>query len=273
MNAWQAVAYGIVQGLTEFLPISSSGHLRILPSLAGWPDPGVSFTAVVQLGTLVAVVGYFGRDLWHISRDTIASLWRPQLRGAATVRMGWWLILGTVPIVVIGITLRREIAGPFRNLWVTATMLIVVGVLLYAADRWRPQQHTIADLTAGRVAWLGLAQAAALVPGVSRSGATIAAGRAMGMTRESAARFSFLLSVPAIAGSAAFEARGIGTGPAPEWPIVALATVAAFISGYAAIAWLLRWLTRHGMLVFLVYRLALGGLLIGLLLTGRVAAQ
>jgi len=273
VNAWQAVVYGVVQGLTEFLPISSSGHLRILPSLAGWPDPGASFTAVVQVGTLIAVVGYFARDLWQISRDTVASLWQPQLRGAATVRLGWFLLLGTIPIVIIGITLRREIAGPFRNLWVTATMLIVVGVLLYAADRWRPQQQTMADLTPPRVVLLGFAQAAALIPGVSRSGATIAAGRAMGMTRESAARFSFLLSVPAIAGSAAFEARSIGIGPSPQWPIVALATLAAFISGYAAIAWLLRWLSRHGMLIFLLYRCALGGLLIVLLVTGRVAAQ
>jgi len=273
MSPWQAILYGIVQGLTEFLPISSSGHLRILPGLFGWPDPGASFTAVVQVGTLAAVVGYFARDLWQIARDTTASLWRADLRGTLNVRLGWYLVLGTVPIVVLGVALRGPIAGVFRNLWITATMLIVVGVILYVADRYRPQSRTMADLSPTRVLLLGLAQAAALIPGVSRSGATIAAGRALGMTREAAARFSFLLSVPAIAGSAAFEARSIGSGPAPAWPLVLIASAAAFVSGYAAIAWLLRWLSRHGMLIFLIFRLALGGLLIGLLASGVVAAQ
>lgn len=270
MSWLQAIILGIVQGLTEFLPISSSGHLLIVPQLFGWQDPGASFTAVTQLGTMAAVLSFFWRDVLRIARAWARSLWTPELRGTLDSRMGWYIIFGTIPIAIVGFTFAHQIETIARNLRLAAAMLIVFGLILYAADRWGPQQRAVEDLTLRDGFLYGVAQTFALIPGVSRSGATITAGRALGYDRESAARFSFLLSIPAVVLSGLVEAVDIGKDGSPEWGPTIAATVAAFIVGYASIGWLLRWLMRHSVLVFTVYRIVVGVLIFVLLGTGVV---
>ncbi len=273
MISWfEAVVLGVVQGLTEFLPISSSGHLRIVPALAGWPDPGAAFTAVVQLGTMAAVVVYFARDLWRIVSCWARSLVRPGLRGALDARLGWYIILGTIPISVLGLAFSGQIETGARDLRIIGWSLILFGVVLYVADRVTPQRKQVGDLTLRDGLLFGLAQALALIPGVSRSGATITAGRLLSYDRAAAARFSFLLSVPAVVLSGLYEARHVGDAGGPAWGPTIVATLAAFVVGYASIAWLLRYLTRHSMLVFAVYRVLVGVLVLALVYGGAVAA-
>ncbi len=272
MTWLEAVVLGVVQGLTEFLPISSSGHLRIVPALLGWPDPGAAFTAVVQLGTMVAVVVYFARDLWQIAWSWVRSLFRPQLRGTLETRLGWYIILGSVPIAVFGVLFADQIETGARDLRIVGWLLVLFGLVLYAVDRVTPQRKDVRDLTLRDGLLYGLAQALALVPGVSRSGATITAGRLLQYDRAAAARFSFLLSVPAVVGSGLYEMRHVGDAGGPQWAPTLVATVAAFVVGYASIAWLLRYLVRHGMLVFAVYRVLLGALVLALVYSGVVAA-
>lgn len=271
MSWFQAIVLGVLQGLTEFLPISSSGHLLVFPQLFGWEDPGASFTAVVQLGTMAAVLLFFWRDIVRICLSWLRSLWTPELRGTLDSRLGWYIIIGTIPIGIVGLVFADQIRTLARDLRLAAVMLIVFGLLLYAADRWGPQKRAVADLTWRHGMGFGLAQTLALIPGVSRSGSTITAGRALGYNREAAARFSFLLSVPAVVLSGLFEAADIGKGGSPDWGPTLLATVAAFVVGYASIAWLLRWLMNHSVLIFTVYRLILGVLILVLLGTGVVA--
>lgn len=272
MDYLQAVVLGIVQGLTEFLPISSTAHLRIVPALFGWADPGAAFTAVVQLGTMAAVLLFFWRDLWRIASAWARALVSPELRGSLDARMGWYLIYGTVPIAVFGLVFKDQIETGARDLRLIGWVLIIFGVVLWAVDRFFAQRKEIHDLTLRDGMLFGLAQALALVPGVSRSGSTITAGRALGYTRESAARFSFLLSVPAVVLSGLFEARKLGEAGGPAWGPTIVATVVAFGVGYAAIAWLLRWLTHHSMLVFAVYRVVVGALILALVYGGTIAA-
>ena len=272
MSLLQSIVLGIVQGLTEFLPISSSAHLRIIPAFFGWSDPGAEFTAIIQLGTMAAVVIYFRRDLWNVATTWFRSLTRPRLRAELNARMGWYLIIGTIPIGIIGFLFRHQIETGARSLYLMGITLIVLGLLLGAADSLGSKKRTVESVSRKDAIVVGLAQALALIPGVSRSGATITAGLVMGLDREAAARFSFLLSVPAIVLSGLYELTkelgGSGSMDAGFGSVV-VATVVSFIVGYASIAFLLRWLTKHGLYIFVVYRVALG--LIVLILAGSGA--
>lgn len=273
MSVFEAIVLGIVQGLTEFLPISSSGHLRIVPAFAGWEDPGAIFTAVIQLGTMAAVLLYFRRQLVRIARIWLGSLRDPGLRGDPDARMGWYLIVGTIPIVVFGFTFRDQIENGARNLYLIGTTLIVLGLVLLAADRLARHVRTVEQLTFRDGVVVGLAQALALIPGVSRSGATMTAGLFFGLTREAAARFSFLLSVPAVVLSGLYGLRDFADGgetPGVGPEDLLIGTIAAFVVGYASIAFLLRYLHNHSMLVFVVYRVALGIVVLVLVSNGVI---
>lgn len=264
MPVWFAVLLGLVQGLTEFLPISSTAHLRIAPELLGQPDPGAAYSAVIQLGTLLAVVAYFARDLFV---DIPRALWRD--RGSPAARLPVHIAVGTLPIVILGLGFEDFIKGEARSLYVVASTLIGVGVLMYAADRRAGDQRTMAAITLGDVLIIGLAQSCALVPGVSRSGATIVAALLLGMRRPDAARFSFLLGIPAIAGAGIFELKdALSQLGNDAWLPIVIGTTAAAASGYASIAWLLKFLQRNSLAPFAYYRVALGVLLLVLCLAG-----
>ena len=264
MDAFEAIVLGIVQGLTEFLPISSSGHLRIVPAFAGWEDPGAAFTAVTQLGTVAAVLLYFRHDLAKIGRGWVAGLRDPAKRGTLDSRMGWYLILGTVPIVILGFAFDDAIEEDARSLTLIGSTLIALGLLLLLAEKVAPHERGVEDVTARDAIVIGLAQAAALVPGVSRSGATITAGLFLKFERAAAARFSFLLSVPAVVLSGAYQLRDVGGEGAVGVLPTTIATIFAFVSGYAAIAFLLRFLVNHTTAIFVAYRIALGTVVLAL---------
>jgi len=273
MDAYQAIVLGIVQGLTEFLPVSSTGHLRIVPAFLGWEDPGSAFTAVTQLGTLAAVLIYFRSDLLRIVRAWAGSVadrtvWRSPDHDA---RLGWYIGFGTIPIGIFGLVFNNQIESGARSLYLIGTTLIVLGLLLLVAEKVGTRTRSIEELNGRDAAVMGLAQAAALVPGVSRSGATITGGLFMGFDRESAARYSFLLSVPAVVLSGLFELRDIGEEGGAGFGPTLLATVCAFIVGYASIAFLLRWLAHHSTLVFVAYRVVLGAAVIALTAAGVIA--
>jgi undecaprenyl-diphosphatase len=273
MDAYQAIVLGIVQGLTEFLPVSSTGHLRIVPAFLGWEDPGSAFTAVTQLGTLAAVLIYFRADLWRIVRAWAGSLgdrtlWRSPDHDA---RLGWYIGFGTIPIGIFGLIFNDQIESGARSLYLIGTTLIVLGLLLLLAEKVGTRTRSIEELNGRDAAVMGLAQAAALVPGVSRSGATITGGLFRGLDRASAARYSFLLSVPAVVLSGLFEARKIGEPGGADLAPTLIATLLAFIVGYASIAWMLRWLTSHSTAVFVVYRVVLGAIVLLLTATGAIS--
>lgn len=264
---------GLIQGLTEFLPISSSAHLRVFSALLGWDDPGAAFTAVTQLGTEAAVLIYFRRDIASIVRTWALSLFRPALRSDPDARTGWFVILGTLPIGVLGKLFQDSVETHLRDLRIIGTTLIVFGLVLALADRTRAVRRArpITDLTLPHAAAYGFAQALALIPGVSRSGGTISAGLLLGYSREAAARYSFLLAIPAVLASGTLELFKIGEGPAPAWGPTILATLIAFAVGYAAIAWFLRYISNNSFLPFVVYRVLLGALIIGLVAGGVLA--
>jgi len=274
MDLLQAIVLGIVQGLTEFLPISSSGHLRLVPAFLGWEDPGAAFTAVIQLGTMAAVVLYFRTDLWRIAQAWLASLRDPARRKELDARLGWYLVVGTVPIVIFGFAFRHQIENGARDLYVIGTTLVVLGLLLLVAEKVSRRDRAIETITRRDAIVVGFAQALALIPGVSRSGATITAGLFLGFDRVAAARFSFLLSVPAVVLSGLFELRGVIDGSAEGGVGVAataVATLLAFVSGYASIAFLLKFLTTHTTAVFVVYRVVLGVVVLVLAGTHTIA--
>ncbi len=258
MDFFQAALLGLVQGITEFLPISSTAHLRVVPALLGYPDPGAAFTAVLQLGTLVAVIGFFFRELLTM----VAAVVDPARRTGPEARRLLYLVVGTVPIGVAGLAFRHAVEGPLRSLTVIAIALIVVALLMAAADRFAAGNRDLPDVGLRDSVLIGLAQALALVPGVSRSGITLVAAMALGLRRDAAARFSFLLSVPAIGAAGVFElpkvlrARDIGGG------VLVTGLLVAAVSGYLSIAWLLRFLRTHATTPFVLYRLALGILLL-----------
>ncbi|WP_067179342.1 undecaprenyl-diphosphate phosphatase [Microtetraspora niveoalba] len=272
MDSLQAIVLGIVQGLTEFLPISSSAHLLIVPKLLGWSDPGAAFTAVIQLGTMLAVLIYFWRDIVRILWTWLRSLWTPDLRGHLDARMGWYIGLGTVPIGVAGLLFKDAIEGPARNLWLNASMLIVFGLLLLAADQMGRKKKEVADLGLRDGLIIGAWQMLPLVPGASRSGSTMTGAMFLGYTREAAARYSFLLSIPAVVLSGLFELRNIGDGGGVPAVPTAIATVVSFVVGYASIAWLLRYVAKHSTIVFVVYRVFAGAFLLTLLSLGVIAS-
>ena len=282
MSWLEAIILGIVQGATEFLPISSTAHLHVVPALVGWPDPQAAFSAVIQCGTLVAVIIYFRQDLWQIGRAWLADLAAGDPLRSQPSREGWMIIVGTLPIVVAGLLLKKQIESNFRSLYVVAAALVGFGAVMLAAEAfawWRRSKVPARDidaLHAGDAAAMGLAQALALVPGVSRSGATISAGLAAGLSREAAARFSFLLSLPAIFAAAMLElvkARHELLASADSAGKLLLATSVAGVVGYAAIAWLLAYVRRHTTVVFVVYRWLLAALLLWWLSTGRLSPQ
>jgi undecaprenyl-diphosphatase len=264
MDAFEAIVLGIVQGLTEFLPISSSGHLRIVPAFAGWDDPGAAFTAVTQLGTMAAVLLYFRRDLIAITRGFVAGLFDSSRRDNSDWRMGTYLIVGTLPIVFFGVVFSDSIEEDARNLTLIGCTLIALGLLLWVAEKVARHDRKLEDKTMRDAIVVGFAQAAALVPGVSRSGATLTAGLFLGFERAAAARFSFLLSVPAVVLSGIYQLRDIGGEGAVGFVPTAIATIFAFISGYAAIAFLLRFLVTHTTAIFVVYRVVLGVVVLAL---------
>jgi undecaprenyl-diphosphatase len=271
MDSFQAIVLGIVQGLTEFLPVSSTGHLRIVPAFAGWEDPGAAFTAVTQLGTMTAVLIYFRADLWRIATAWLAGLRDPVARRTLDSRLGWYIVIGTIPIGIFGLLFKDAIENEARSLYLIGTTLIVLGFVLAAAERAGRQQRELDTLTTRDGVIIGLAQAGALVPGVSRSGATISAGLFLGLERAAAARYSFLLSVPAVVLSGLFELRKIGEGNGASTSATAIATLLAFITGYASIAFLLRFLVRHTVDVFVIYRVVLGAALLILAGAGVIA--
>jgi undecaprenyl-diphosphatase len=270
VSVLEAIVLGITQGLTEFLPISSTAHLRIVPAFAGWEDPGAAFTAVVQMGTMAAVLLYFREDLTRIARAWLRSLRDREARGKLDARLGWYIILGTIPISIFGVAFKDQIENGARDLYLIATALIVLGLVLLAAERFAKHDRPLERISTRDGIAMGFAQALALIPGVSRSGATITAGLFLGFDRPSAARFSFLLSVPAVVLSGVFEFatslgdQDVGLGS------LAIATLFAFAVGYASIAILLRYLVRHSTLVFVVYRVGLGVLVLVLAATGAI---
>jgi undecaprenyl-diphosphatase len=257
--------------LTEFLPISSSGHLRILPAFFGWEDPGAGFTAVIQLGTMAAVLIYFRADLWRIAMAWLRELRAPAGGRSQDAKLGWFIVLGTIPISVFGVAFSNQIESGARSLYLIGSALILFSFVMLLAERLGTRRRGLREMTRGDGLFVGMAQALALIPGVSRSGATISAGLLRGFDRVSAARYSFLLSVPAVVLSGLFELRKIGEDGGASAGATAIATLVAFVSGYAAIAWLLRYLSSHTLDVFVVYRIALGVLVLSLTATGTIS--
>lgn len=269
MDFLRAVLLGALQGLTEFLPISSSAHLAIVPQMLRWEDPGAAYTAVIQIGTELAVLIYFWRDIWSIGSGWVRGLFSAEARQAHAWSMGWFVIIGSLPIVLLGIALKDVIERDFRSLWIIGTMLVVMGIVLGIADRVGRTDRTITDLTWRHAVLLGLAQAAALVPGVSRSGATLSMGRILGYEREAATRYAFLLAIPAVVGAGLFELKEIpgGSNAYGVMPTV-VGAVVAFVVGLAVIHWLLKYVSSHSFLPFVLYRIAFGSLTLALLAVG-----
>lgn len=272
MGIVQAIVYGLIQGLTEFLPISSSGHLIFIPDLMGWDDPGAGFTAVIQLGTLLAVLIYFATDLKQVLSGWTRSLFDKETRKEQSAKLGWAIFLGTIPIVVVGLFFEDQINSAFRSSLLVAIMLLIVSLFMCLAEALGKRKRTLESATLFDGIVIGACQAVALLPGASRSGSTIAGGLFLGLDREAAARFSFLLSVPSIFSAGVYELYQqrheiLGGGLVPT----IIATLVAFISGYAAIAFLINFLKRHSTGVFIVYRVMLAALIIYLANTGRIA--
>jgi undecaprenyl-diphosphatase len=276
MSWLQVVVLAVVQGLTEFLPVSSSGHLAIVSQLFFSDDAGASFTAVTQLGTELAVLIYFARDIGRIIVAWFGGLGNAARR-TADYWLGWWVIIGTIPICVLGLVFKDQIRSGVRNLWIVAIALIAFSAVIAAAEYFGKQTRHVEQLTWKDAVIVGLAQCLALVPGVSRSGATISAGLFLGQDRETAARFGFLLAIPAVLASGIFSLpdafHPVTEGMSATGPQLLVATVIAFVVGFAAVAWFLRFLVRHGMYWFVGYRVILGVVVLSLLGTGTMAAQ
>ncbi len=270
----EAVILGVIQGLTEFLPISSIAHLRIIPALLGWGDPGAAYSAVLQLGTLVAVLVYFAPDLNRL----VCSAWHSLRKGrpfdSHDARLAWYIVLGTIPIGICGLVFKRFIEHEARSLYVIAGSLILLAVLLAMGERAGVRRLRMEQIGFAHTQTVGLCQTLALVPGTSRSGTTIMAGLFLGMTRETAARFSFLLGVPAIGASGLYELRELLKGGVggDELLHLMVATTISAVTGYLAVDFLIRYLKTHSTYLFVWYRIGLGLLLLVLLLTGRLAA-
>jgi undecaprenyl-diphosphatase len=266
----EATVLGVVQGVTEFLPISSTAHLRIVPALLGWNDAGAAFTAVLQLGSLVAVLGYFLPDLLRMLRAGAAAIADRSRPPEPPARHLVYLIVGTIPVGVAGVAFKHAVEGSLRSLWVIATALIVVALALAWVERNARRNRDFEEITLRDAFLVGCAQALALVPGVSRSGITLLAALGLGFRREASARFSFLLSVPAVAAAGVFELPKLLKGHDVGGGTLAVGLLAAAITGYASIAWLLRFLRARSTIPFVAYRVILGAVLLALLATGRL---
>jgi len=269
---FEAIVLGVVQGLTEFLPISSSAHILIVSRLFGWGDPGAAFTAVSQIGTETAVLIYFRKDIARIISTWFRSFRDTELRSSLDARMGWYVIVGTIPIAVLGLTFAPIIETAARNLWLVASVLIGFGIVLGLADRLGSKIKELESLNVRDGVLFGLGQALALIPGVSRSGATISVGLAMGYSRYAATRYAFLLAIPAVLASGLYEATKIGTDPNVQWGQTLVATAIALVIGYLVISWLIRWVATRSYMPFVIYRVVLGGAILVLLATGTIAA-
>ncbi|QLQ35579.1 undecaprenyl-diphosphate phosphatase [Micromonospora robiginosa] len=273
----EAIVLGVVQGLTEFLPVSSSGHLRITSAIFFGRDAGASFTAVTQLGTEAAVLIYFFKDIWRIVRTWCLGLVDRSVRSSLDYRMGWYVIVGTIPIGILGLLFKDQIRTAGRNLYLISFTLIFFALVLAFAEYFGRQTRTLENFRMRDGVAMGLGQAMALIPGVSRSGGTLTVGLFLNLTRETAARYSFLLAIPAVVISGVFslpdvfEPSAPGTA-APSVAQMVVATLIAFAIGYAAIAWLLRYVAHHTLYLFVLYRVALGTLVLCLLLTGTISA-
>jgi undecaprenyl-diphosphatase len=267
-----SVVLGVVEGLTEFLPVSSTGHLTITEKLLDLPidDRGVTaYTAIIQVGAIAAVLVYFAKDIWRIAGTWLRGLVRPEVRGTFDYRFGWYVIWGSMPIALVGFLARDVISGQLRSLWVVAVALVAWSAVMVLAEARATQDRSEERTTLTDVLVIGLVQSVALVPGVSRSGATISAGLLRGLDRVSATRLSFFLSIPALVGAGIFE---LGSALGEDVPLDALAvgTAVSFVVALASIAWLLRFVARHSITVFVGYRVVVGLVLIALLATGTV---
>lgn len=270
----QTIVLSIVQGLTEFLPISSSGHLRIVSELFWGKDAGASFTAVVQLGTEAAVLVYFAKDIAKILTGWFRGLFDKKQRGF-DYRMGWMVIVGTLPVSIVGLLAKDIIRDNLRNMWITASVLIAFSFVFIAAEKWGSKRRSFDQLTMGDAVIMGCAQCLALIPGVSRSGGTVSAGLFVGLDREVATRFSFLLAIPAVLASGLFslpDAFAPDAGQAASGMQLAVGTGIAFALGYASIAWLLKFVGSHSFSWFAAYRIPVGLLVMALLATGMLTA-
>lgn len=268
----EVLVLGVVQGLTEFLPISSSAHLRIVSEVFFGRDAGAAFTAVTQLGTEAAVIVFFARDIGHLTATWFRGIRNAAVRATPDYRIAWLVIIGTIPIGLLGVVFEQQIQTAARNLWLIATTLVLFGLLLGLAERVGRQRLELQQMKPVDGILLGFAQAMALIPGVSRSGGTITAGLFLGFTRPAAVRYSFLLAIPAVVASGLFQLPDVFSGDGPSPLQMIAATVIAFAIGYASIAWLLRYVERHSVYLFVWYRVALGALLFVALGAGWIAA-
>ena len=283
MNFFEAIVLGLVQALTEYLPVSSSAHIRILGDLMLGSDPGAAFTAIIQLGTELAVLLYFRRDIINILTAWFRCLfgregadWRSRMgAGNKDARLGWYVILGTLPILVSGLLFKDMIETTLRNLWITVTVLLVFGVLLWIVDARSRQVKTMEEMTAKNAFIFGLGQMLALIPGVSRSGGTTTVGRAMGYTREAAVRVSFLMAIPAVFGAGILETvsaiKDISAGDAgmfPGWGPTIVAAIVSFVVGYIVIIGFLKFVSTFSYKAFAIYRIALAVVVAILLIAG-----
>jgi undecaprenyl-diphosphatase len=274
MNYLDAIVLGIVEGLTEFLPVSSTGHLTIMEKVLGLEvdDPAVTgFTAVIQMGAIAAVVLYFVRDIWQIAKAWCLGLVKPEWRGHRDFRMGWYVILGTIPVGIVGLAFKDVIKNDLRNLWVVATAMIVWSAVMWAAERVARQDRGEKQLNMTDAIAVGVVQCVSLMPGVSRSGATISAGLFRGLDRVTATRLSFFLSIPALLAAGLFELKDALGGSISVGETV-VGTVVAFLVAYATVAWLLRFVAHHPITWFVPYRVALGVVLLALLATNVISA-
>jgi undecaprenyl-diphosphatase len=269
-----AAVLGVVEGLTEFLPVSSTGHLTIAEKLLGLPidDKGVTaYTAIIQVGAIAAVLVYFFRDIVRIVSAWVTGLFKPEVRGTFDYRFGWFVIWGSLPIAVIGFLARDLISGSLRNLWVVGAALVLWSAVMLYAEKAARQDREERETTLTDVLVIGLVQCIALVPGVSRSGATISAGLLRGLDRVTATRLSFFLSIPALVGAGLFELKDAAKEDVSV-SALAVGTVVSFAVAYASIAWLLRFVAHHPISLFVPYRVVVGVVLLGLLAAGTVTA-
>ena len=285
MNFFQAIILGIVQALTEYLPVSSSAHIRIFGDLMLGSDPGAAFTAIIQIGTELAVILYFRHDIINILTHWFGCLfgrngkdWKARMgRGDEYATLGWNIIVGSIPIVILGFTLQVVIETSLRNLWITVTVLLVFGVLLWVVDAKARQNKTMDDMTYRDAFLFGLGQSMALIPGVSRSGGTITVGRALGYTREAAVRLSFLMAIPAVFGSGLLETvkavKNYKTDAMfPGWGPTLVAMVISFVLGYIVIIGFLKFVSTFSYKAFAIYRIGLAVVVALLLIVGVLPA-
>jgi undecaprenyl-diphosphatase len=274
VELWKSVVLGVVEGLTEFLPVSSTGHLTIVEKLLDLPvndDSVTGYTAVIQVGAIVAAIIYFFKDIVRIVRGFVLGLFSKRHRGF-DYRFGWYVIVGSLPIAIVGLVAQDAIKGPLRSLWVVAAALILWSAVMVYAERVGRQDRGERSTNVADAAIVGVMQTAALFPGVSRSGATISFGLLRDLDRVTATRLSFFLGIPALLGGGVFELKDAVSGPSVGVPALVVGTVVSFIVGYASIAWLLRFVAKHSLISFVWYRLALGLVLIVALATGALAA-